>query len=148
MKNIPLLLLLISTISAYAQSAEKNVAEKAIHTLIDQYAHARATKDTSLLRNILTEDVDQLVSSGTWRRGLSAAIEGMQRSSSNNPGQRILTIEHIRFLQAESAIVDARYEIHQTDGSIRKMWSTFVVIAEAGQWKIAAIRNMLPAENR
>jgi len=148
MKNILFLFLLTYTISASAQSAEENLAEKAIHTLIDQYAHARATQDTTLLRSILTEDVDQLVSSGTWRRGMQAAMQGMQQSSSNNPGERILTIEHIRFLSPENAIVDARYEIHQTDGNVRKMWSTFVVVAESGQWKIAAIRNMLPAKRR
>jgi hypothetical protein len=27
----------------------------------------------------------------------------------------------------------------------RRMWSTFVMVKEAGEWRIAAIRNMLPA---
>jgi len=142
MKNGLLFCMLLFVTSVFTQTTE--TTEQAIHTLIDQYAKARATKDTVLLQQILTTDVDQLVSSGTWRRGLQAAKLGMLQSSTNNPGKRILTIDHIRFFNLESAIVDARYEIHQDDGTVRKMWSTFIVVSEASQWKIAAIRNMLP----
>ncbi|TDI72183.1 MAG: DUF4440 domain-containing protein, partial [Bacteroidetes bacterium] len=31
------------------------------------------------------------------------------------------------------------------DGTARKMWSTFIVVRNEDGWKIAAIRNMLPA---
>jgi len=49
-------------------------------------------------------------------------------------------------LNAESALVDTRYEIANADGSIRKMWSTFIVVYEGNRWKITAIRNMLPTK--
>ena len=117
-----------------------------INTLIDNYAEARTEKDVQLLTSILTEDIDQLVSTGEWRRGFNSSLEGMLRSSSSNPGGRTLTVENIRLLTEESAIVDCKYEIKNTDGSIRKMWSTFAVVHEQNAWKIAAIRNMLPRE--
>lgn len=130
----------------YAQDASNHAQHKqAIEALIDQYAQAREQQDTVLLKSILTEEIDQLVSNGEWRRGLRTAVEGMKRSSSSNPGERTLTVDHIRFINPEAAIADARYEIKNTDGSVRKMWSTFIVVYEAGTWKIAAIRNMLPA---
>jgi len=69
----------------------------------------------------------------------------MLRSSESNPGSRKLIIEKIRFITTESAIVDARYEIQNPDGTVRKMWSTFVVVRENKMWKITAIRNMLPS---
>lgn len=75
-------------------------------------------------------------------------MQGMLRSSTSNPGQRTLTVENIRFLNLESAIVDARYEIENADGSVRKMWSTFVAVQDQDRWKITAIRNMLPAGGR
>ena len=53
---------------------------------------------------------------------------------------------HIRFLDNKNAIADARYEVTNEDGSKRKMWSTFIVKLEDKRWKIAAIRNMLPAQ--
>ncbi|HKO78859.1 MAG TPA: hypothetical protein VJU78_00620 [Chitinophagaceae bacterium] len=49
-------------------------------------------------------------------------------------------------LNATTAIVDCKYEIQNTDGTLRRMWSTFIVIAEKKVWKISAIRNMLPSD--
>ncbi|HET6768437.1 MAG TPA: hypothetical protein VFH08_13595, partial [Chitinophagaceae bacterium] len=94
---------------------------------------------------ILAPDVDQLVSTGEWRTGINAAVEGMMKSSANSPGTRTLHIEKTQMITASSAIVDCRYEIQNTDGTARKMWSTFIVVTDKGVWKIRAIRNMLPA---
>jgi len=77
--------------------------------------------------------------------GILEAVEGMQRSSNTNVGKRTLTVEKCRLLLPEVGIIDARYQIESQDGSIRNMWSTFVVIKEDGHWKISAIRNMLPS---
>jgi len=93
----------------------------------------------------LTKDVDQLVSTGEWRNGITAAVQGMLKSSGNRPGTRTLGIKNIRMLNPSNAIVDCSYEIQNTDGTTRKMWSTFIVVAEKKNWKISAIRNMLPA---
>ena len=119
--------------------------QKAITALIGQYSSAREKSDTVLLKTILTRDVDQLVSSGEWRNGMAAAVSGMLTSSSNTPGTRILSVEKIKMLDKHSAIVDCRYEIQNKDGSTKKMWSSFVVVAHHKTWKITAIRNMLPS---
>ena len=121
--------------------------QKALTSLIDQYSLAREKRDTVLLKAILTSDVDQLVSTGEWRVGINAAVEGMMKSSANSPGTRTLHIEKIQMVTASSAIVDCRYEIQNADSTVRKMWSTFIVVADKGAWKIRAIRNMLPAPN-
>jgi competence protein ComGC len=113
-----------------------------IYTLVDQYLEARDTKDTVLLQSILTTDIDQLVSSGEWRMGIDVCVNGMMRSSTNNPGNRKIEIDKIRMLSPEVGIADARYEITNADGRIRKMWSTFIVVNDEKGWKITAIRNM------
>ncbi|WP_052055234.1 SgcJ/EcaC family oxidoreductase [Myxosarcina sp. GI1] len=125
---------------------ESNNQKQDIYLLIDRYNQARENRDTDLLENILTTDVDQLVSSGEWRRGIETAVEGMLRSSNRNPGKRTITIEQIRFLDSEVAIVDTRYEIKLEDNADRNLWSTFLVVRQEGKWKIAAIRNMSPTE--
>ena len=131
----------------YPQDTASNAAKRqGIYVLVDTYAQAREKKDAVLLESILTTDVDQLVSSGKWRSGKKDSMKGMLQSSSSNPGTRTLKIEKIRFLNSVSAIADARYQIQNTDGTIRKMWSTFVVVYEEDRWKISAIRNMLPAK--
>ena len=122
--------------------------DQAIIQLIDQYAEARQSKDSTLLSSLLTEDIDQLVSSGVWRRGYEESFAGMMHSSVVNAGTRTLRVEHIRFLNPITALADARYVIQNDDGSARKMWSTFVLAQKQGKWKIAGIRNMLPAARR
>ncbi len=124
---------------------DEKAAIEEIHTLIDQYTLARDTQDPDLLKNILTEEVDQLVSSGVWRIGIDAAIAGMMRSSTANPGDRVLIVDKIKFLNTKTGIVDCRYEIKNDNGSVRRMWSTFIVVFIEDGWKIAGIRNMLPS---
>jgi uncharacterized protein (TIGR02246 family) len=148
MKNIVLLLLLNLTgvLFLYGQnSTPDDHQRKAVASLIDQYSEAREKRDTVLLKTILTTDVDQLVSTGEWRNGVGASVEGMLKSSTNSPGTRTLNIEKIRMLNPNSAIVDCKYEIQNKDGATRKMWSTFIVLSDKKVWKISAIRNMLPA---
>ena len=72
------------------------------------------------------------------------SVSGMLRSSESNPGTRKLIVEKVRLITSTSGIVDAQYEIQNTDGSTRKMWSTFVVVNIKNMLKITAIRNMLP----
>lgn len=128
--------------------SNENKHKPALYSLIDQYSSARGNRDTVLLKHLLTADADQLVSSGEWRVGIDEAVKGMLQSSQNNPGSRKLFVDKIRFLDSNNAIADARYEIQNPDGTARKMWSTFIVVNQNGSWKIAAIRNMLPAAPR
>lgn len=136
--------LLLLSVSLEAQTIEDG---KAIIQLVAQYADARDRVDTVLLKDIITEDMDQLVSSGEWRHGKVAAIKGMAGSSRANPGDRILKVERVRYMGENVGLADARYIIKSEDGSERRMWSTFVAVKKGNHWKIAAIRNMLPAGN-
>ncbi|MEX2233366.1 MAG: DUF4440 domain-containing protein [Cyclobacteriaceae bacterium] len=148
MKQILLLIFYILTCSSFllGQDGKPNEKQqKDISSLIDQYSQAREKKDTVLLKRILTSDIDQLVSNGEWRSGITSAVQGMLRSSAGSPGTRTLTIEKIRLLDPKSAVVDCKYEIQNADGTPRKMWSTFIVVSAKAEWKISAIRNMLPA---
>ncbi|MFI5129643.1 MAG: hypothetical protein ACHQFX_06620 [Chitinophagales bacterium] len=148
MKSIVLLLILNLTggFLLYGQvNTPDDRQRKAITVLIDQYSQARETMDTALLKTILTADVDQLVSTGEWRNGKRAAVEGMLKSSAGSPGTRTLLVDKIRMISSTSAIVDCRYEIQNTEGAIRKMWSSFIVVGDKKSWKITAIRNMLPS---
>lgn len=147
MKNILLLLLLIAAATSFLHGQTVTPSEKQtkdISALIDKYSEAREKRDTLQLKAILTTDVDQLVSTGEWRNGIASSVKGMLNSSATSPGTRTLVIEKMRLLDPNNAIVDCRYEIRNADGSLRKMWSTFIVAADQGIWKISAIRNMLP----
>ena len=128
------------------ESQESNVRvqdELAVKALVARYNAARDQEQADAIRGLFTSDADQLVSSGEWRRGREQLVEGMLRSSSQNPGERTLTVETVRFLSPDLAIADARYVI--AGAATRHMWSTFVAVRTPEGWRLTAIRNMLPA---
>ena len=134
------------TLPALAQHGSPGEQQrKDITALISQYSQAREERDTVLLKRILTSDIDQLVSSGEWRTGINSAVQGMLASSAESPGTRMLTVERLRMTGPNTALVDCRYDIRNPNGSIRRMWSSFVVVLDKRVWKISAIRNMLPS---
>jgi len=140
-----ILLYAIPTLLSHAQPVIPTSKQKQeLYALIDQYALAREKKDTVMLKNILTEEIDQLVSTGEWRVGIGESVKGMLKSSESNAGSRKLIVDKVRLFNSVSGIVDARYEIQNQDGTIRKMWSSFIVVYNGKEWKISAIRNMLP----
>ena len=119
----------------------------AVRALVGRYNAARLQEDPAAIRALFTDDADQLVSSGEWRRGREPLVEGMLRSSRTNPGTRTLTVETVRFLGPDVALADARYEIAPAGGSgARHMWSTFVAVRTAEGWRLSAIRNMRPTQ--
>lgn len=148
MKKLLLLIILTFYLQFnYAQAGYTSQTDSlAVTKVIAQYQDARETKDTGLLKSILTEDIDQLVSTGEWRKGLRVALDGMMKSSASRPGERTLTVDQLRLFDKNTALVDCRYEIKNSDGTIRRMWSSFVLLKHGGAWKIAAIRNMMPAK--
>lgn len=120
--------------------------EAAVRDLVARYAAARDERDPKAIEALFTDDADQLVSSGVWRRGREALVKGMLESSQSNPGDRTITVESVRFVAGDAALADARYEIAGTANSAaRRMWSTFLAVRTPDGWRIGAIRNMLPA---
>jgi uncharacterized protein (TIGR02246 family) len=118
--------------------------EAAIRDVVKEYLASRERRDAAALGALFTNDADQLVSSGEWRKGREALVKGTL-TSSERPGKRTIVLETIRFPTADVAIADGRYEITGGQDPDRRMWSSFVMTRQGGTWRIAAIRNMLPA---
>ncbi len=129
----------------FGKPTEMTSDDEAITALVASYNNAREERDPAAIEALFTTDADQLVSTGEWRRGSDTLVKGMLGSSQRNPGERTITVETIRKISPDVATADARYEIAGAD-SVRRMWSTFLVKKEDGKWRIAAIRNMLPAQ--
>jgi uncharacterized protein (TIGR02246 family) len=120
--------------------------DAAVRDLVKKYEAARNATDTKAVAALFTADSDQLVSSGEWRKGRDAVVRGAMASSAATGGKRTLTVDSIRYPAPDVAIADARYDLAGlADGQERHMWSTFVLVRGPDGWRIAAIRNMLPA---
>jgi uncharacterized protein (TIGR02246 family) len=143
-----LLLFVITCAACTAQTTPPNSSadEAAIKDVVARYVDARDRKDPRATEALFTADADQLVSSGEWRRGRDAVVRGTMASSESSGGKRTITVETVRFVAPGAALADGRYEIAGVNGApARRMWSTFLIARTPDGWRIAAIRNMLPA---
>ena len=120
--------------------------EAAIREVIRRYVDAREASDPKAIAALFTGDADQLVSDGTWRYGRDALVRGMLESSRRTGGHRSIHVESIRRLADDVALVDGRYrQTGVAAGKDRELWTTVVLRRQPEGWRIAAIRNMLPA---
>jgi uncharacterized protein (TIGR02246 family) len=136
------ILLLIALVPAGAQNSD----EATVRAVVAKYVDAREHSDDRAIAALFTADADQLVSSGEWRKGREQVVRGTMASSQATVGTRTITVESVRFVTRDVAIADGRYEIAgMSGGQTRRMWTSIVVARTSEGWRIAAIRNMLPA---
>jgi uncharacterized protein (TIGR02246 family) len=139
-------LFLLAVMLLSAMPAQTSNDEAAVKAVVARYVEAREKRDAAGIAAVFTPDADQLVSSGEWRKGREALVKGTLASSESTGGHRTITVESVRFVSADVALADGRYEISgMASGPDRRMWSTFVMKRGADGWRISAIRNMLPA---
>ena len=131
---------------ALAQSADRAADEKAIKTVIQAFLDKRDANDAAGLSALLTADADQQQTSGAMRRGRDAVVSGSLATQRSTDGKRTIAIDSVRFVAADVAIADGRYDsVGRADGTDRHMLTSIVLRRETGSWKIAAIRNLLPS---
>ena len=140
------LLLLAGAVSLHAQpGAPLSADERAVRAVVDRYVDARERRDPAAIGALFTSDADQFTTGGEWRRGRDAVVTGALASSGRTGGTRRITVRAVRFPAADVAVADGAYEIAGTrQGDDRRLWTTFVLLRQGGQWKIAAIRNAAP----
>ena len=138
--------ILVLLLAALPLAAQKPADETAVRDLVARYVDAREHRDPKAIEALFTADADQLVSSGEWRKGRDAVVRGTLASSESTGGRRTITVETVRFLSPDAAIADGRYDIvGVAAGQDRHMWASIICKRTPEGWKIAAIRNMLPA---
>jgi uncharacterized protein (TIGR02246 family) len=121
-------------------------AEAAVRAVVQKYVDAREARDPRAIEPLFTADADQLVSDGTWRRGRDELVRGMLASSQRTGGRRSIAVESVRLLSPDVAVADGKYkQTGLAGGADRDMWTTILLRREPGGWRIAGIRNMLPA---
>src|SRR5262245_61604133 len=144
--HLTLILMLASRPLVAEEPAGPSADETAVRAVVQKYVDAREASDPKAIEALFTEDADQLVSDGTWRRGRDTLVRGMLESSRRNPTRRTIDVLSVRLLSPDVALVDGRYVQKGADGGKdRVMWTAITLRRIAGVWRIAAIRNMLPA---
>ncbi len=137
--------LVLIGVALWGMALQPGTEEAAVRLVVQKYVEAREKQDPAATEALFTGDADQLVSSGEWRRGRPEVVKGTMASSRSNSGHRTIVVETVRFVSVDVAIADGRYELAGGGAEVRKMWTTLVLKKTAQGWRIAAIRNMLPA---
>ena len=145
MRKYLALALLAAAPFAFEQVADRAADEAAIRKVIQAFLDTREANDPAALGALLTADVDQQQTSGNTRRGREAVVSGSLATQQATGGTRTITVDTLRFVSADVAIADGRYDsTGRADGSDQRMLTSMVLRREGGAWKIAAIRNMIP----
>ena len=147
MTRLATLFLALAAVLAVSAQGDRAADETAIRAVIQAFLDTREKNDAAALGALLTEDVDQQQTSGNVRRGREAVVTGSLATQQSTGGRRTITVDSLRFVGADVAIADGRYDsVGRADGTDQRMLTSMVLRREGGGWKIAAIRNMLPAD--
>ena len=131
---------------ASAQAPNRAADEAAIRAVVQAFLDTREKGDAAGLAALLTADVDQRQTSGNVRSGRDAVVSGSLATQQSTGGTRTISVDSLRFIGADVAIADGRYDsVGRADGTDQRMLTSMVLRREGGAWKIAAIRNMLPS---
>ena len=87
---LPLLALTLAFLHAPLTAQEPAAAsagETAVRAVVQKYVDAREAKDPKAIEALFTDDADQLVSDGTWRKGRDALVPRHARIVEEEPGQ-------------------------------------------------------------
>ncbi len=139
---------LVFSLGTLSAQTSPDQDEGKIRTVVAEYMAARNENSPEAVRRLFTPDADQLVSTGEWRKGLTDLVRGTSASSRKEAGKSSITVETVRLIDQDVSIVDGRYRTVSLNGATREMWTTLVLKRVGTDWRIAAIRNMLPAPAR
>jgi uncharacterized protein (TIGR02246 family) len=117
--------------------------DSAIRKLLADNTAAFNQHRGDLISEASTDDFDLVNPPGTYTSGkpdLREAFTGAFRNA-----KVVATIERIRYIRSDVALVDGTFEISGSDLTpAPKGLRTFVLVKEGGRWKITALRQMIP----
>jgi uncharacterized protein (TIGR02246 family) len=147
MRVFPLSVLFVALAATAPAESRQAGDEAAIRQIVQQQDDTRNRGDWKAYGALFTKDADQLTSAGTWRRG-SAEIEKSTAeitSTTYKGGKYTTTVERVRMISPTVALVDGAFAITNiSGGGSRKGLNTLMLVKDAGQWRIAATRSMVP----
>jgi uncharacterized protein (TIGR02246 family) len=121
--------------------------DAAVRAVIRQHDETRNRGDFKALAQLFTADAEQHTSAGEWRRGRAEIEKNVAQimATTYKGGKYTTKVDTVRMLTPTVAIVDGAFEISNIGGGGRRMGhSTYVLVKDGQQWRIAAVRSMVP----
>jgi uncharacterized protein (TIGR02246 family) len=140
-------LIVLALVAPFGTSSQSD-DQAAIRRVVERFDETRNSGDWKGFAALFAKDADQLISSGTWRKGPEDIAKGMQEitSTTYKGATHKTTADRVRMLAPGIAISDGTFTITNiAGGGGRTGLVTMVLMKDGGEWRIAAARSMVPA---
>ena len=120
--------------------------DAAIRAVLQKHDDTRNKADWKAMGALFTDDAEQLTSAAEWRKGRAEIEKGVAQgmTTAYKGGKYSTKVDKVRMLAPTVALVDAAFEISNIAGGARRGHSTYALVKSGGQWRIAAVRSMVP----